>query len=130
MPNWKTHFAISTIRTGKKFEELHKWIDENKEEDKGVNHRDNGKHVYTEENRKFVYDNFGGNEAVSEWLFHIAIDSLDTSITNDWKNRISDENFYRFGFGKDGYIFYEGLDIGTDGLRSEFEDAYAFEDGD
>jgi len=106
MPNWKTHFALSEKRTKKFYEELHKWIDENSEDDLSVNHRNNGRHVYTEKNRKFVFDNFGGNEAVSEWLFHIAIDNLDTFVTNDWINKVSDNNFHVFGFKDNGFIFY------------------------
>ncbi len=73
MPKWKIHFALSSKRIdGNSHEKLHKWIYKDDENDKDVNHRNNGIHIYTEENRKFIHLNFGGNEAVSEWLFHIA----------------------------------------------------------
>ena len=77
MPSGKHHQAISKERTGKTFAKLHNWIDDNKD-DKSVNHRSKN-HYYTKELRQYVYNTFGGNEAVSEWLFHIALDNLDTS---------------------------------------------------
>ena len=118
MPNWKTHFAISKRRTGDSYFKLHKWIDDNKDES-GVNHR-NKKHAYTEEDREFVESNFDGAEAVSEWLFHIALDNLDTSVTNDWMHKISNSNLHMFGFQGNGYIFYEEDEVGDDELVKEF----------
>jgi hypothetical protein len=121
MPNSKTHFAISKIRTGKTFESLHKWIDENKE-DRGVNHRAKN-HFYTDELKNFVSNNFGGPRAVSEWLFHIALDNLDTSVINDWNYAEEDRNFFKFGFG-DKFIFYDDKELDPDELESEFSDVY------
>jgi len=119
MPNWKIHFALSKKRTEETFESLHKWIDENKE-DVGVNHR-NKNHYYTEELRQHVFNTFGGHEAVSEWLFHIALDNLDTSVTNDWRNNVSDNNFHKFGFKDNGYIFYNEDDLDEEDLEDEFD---------
>ncbi len=73
MPSNNVHCAISKKRTGKTYKELHQWIDNNID-DRSVNHRSKN-HYYSEELREFVYVNFGGNEAVSEWLFHIALDN-------------------------------------------------------
>ena len=118
MPNWKTHFAISNKRTGDSFEDLHKWIDDNKEE-RGVDHR-NKNHAYTQELKNFVSKNFGGPEAVSEWLFHIALDNLDTSVTNDWNFADNDVNFYKFGFKDNGFIYLEEDALEEDELAEEF----------
>ena len=123
MPKWKIHYAMSRKRTdGNSYEKLHKWIDENKEDDKSVNHRNNGRHVYTDENRRYVFEKFGGNEAVSEWLFHIALDNLDTSVSNDWMHGLSDSNFHKFGFEPNGFIHYEEFDLDDDELEEEFLD--------
>ena len=119
MPKWKIHFALSKKRTENPYKELHMWIDENKDES-GVNHR-NKKHYYTEELRDYVYNKFGGSEAVSEWLFHIALDNLDTSVTNDWMHKVSDSNFHKFGFENDGWIHYEENELDEDGMEEEFE---------
>ena len=87
MPNHKTHCAISKKRTGFDFSELHKWIDENQKED-GINHR-RKRHYYNETDKKSIKehwnkekDNRGkplGEKALVEWLFHIAIDNLETA---------------------------------------------------
>ena len=120
MPKGKIHQAISKRRTGKTYTKLHRWIDDNKD-DSGVNHRSKN-HFYTEDLRKYIYINFGGHEAVSEWLFHLALDNLDTSITNDWMHKISDNNFHRFGFKGNGFIFYDEEDLNEDELKDEFCD--------
>ena len=73
MPPVKTHMAISKQRTGKTYEALHKWIDEKR----GIAHR-NKRHFYTPALRKYVFENFGGQQAVQEWLLHIAIDAFST----------------------------------------------------
>ena len=120
MPKNKIHCAISIKRTGKSYENLHKWIDDNKD-DTTVNHRSE-KHFYTDELRKHISENFGGPEAVSEWLFHIALDNLDTSVTNDWNWAENDGNFFKLGFEEDGFIHYEEDEI--EQLDEEFEDGY------
>jgi hypothetical protein len=118
MPSGKHHQAISKIRTGSSYARLHSWIDQGSEE-RGVNHR-NKNHYYTEDLRKYISDNFGGPEAVSEWLFHIALDNLDTSVTNDWMHKVSDSNFHKFGFTYDGFIFYDEEKLSLDDLDDEF----------
>jgi len=122
MPSGKVHRAISKKRTGKYYEKLHQWIDDNKE-NPGVDHR-NKNHYYTKELRQYVYTNFGGNEAVSEWLFHIALDNLDTSVTNDWMHDISASNFHKFGFQVDGFIHYEEDELDDSDFEGEFENDF------
>ena len=122
MPSGKIHRAISKKRTGNSYAELHSWIDDN-EEDIGVNHR-NKKHYYTEDLREEVSRRFGGAGAVSEWLFHIALDNLDTSVTNDWMHDISDSNFHKFGFEEDGFIHYEEYGLDDDEFEEEFPSDY------
>ncbi|MCX6768619.1 MAG: hypothetical protein NTY83_02140 [Candidatus Micrarchaeota archaeon] len=124
MPKLKVHYAISKERTGKSYEKLHNWIDDNKD-DCGVNHRSKN-HAYIEETRDCVYKNFGGGEAVSEWLFHIVLDSLDTYHKNQRDFTRDDRNFMKFGFAKNGFIFFEDAFI-DDGKNEsvwleEFED--------
>jgi hypothetical protein len=120
MPKWTIHFALSRKRTdGDSYEKLHKWIDENSEEE-GVNHRNNGRHVYTNENRKYVYFTFGGDEAVSEWLFHIALDNLDTSVNNDWNHLKVDNNFHKFGFKDNGFVYYDEAELEEEEMEEEF----------
>jgi len=120
MPSNKIHCAISMKRTGKTFQELHYWIDGNGA-DKSVNHR-NKRHGYTEELRRYVHNKFGGDKAVSEWLFHIALDNLDTSVTNDWRNNVSDSNLHVFGFCKNGFIHYEEQIMDEEGLEETFDE--------
>ena len=76
MPNFKEHCKISKKRTGKTFEELHKWMDEGQEYLKHDHRLE--RHFYTEEYRKFIEEKWG-EKAVVEWLFHIAIDNLETA---------------------------------------------------
>jgi len=76
MPNKEVHKAISKHRTKEEFEELHKWMDEATEY-LGVNHRLE-RHFYTEEYKNFIEKTWG-KKAVVEWLFHIALDNLETA---------------------------------------------------
>ena len=122
MPSNKVHCAISNKRTGEDYKELHQWIDENSD-DQSVNHRSKN-HYYCEELRKLVYDKFGGDEAVSEWLFHIALDNLDTSVTNDWKNGVSNNNFHSFGFEPDGFIHYEEEELSDSEMEFNFSEDF------
>ena len=125
MPLNEVHCAISKKRTGKTYKELHQWIDNNID-DRSVNHRRvnhrSKNHHYSKELRKFVYTSFGGNEAVSEWLFHIALDHLDTSITNYWRNGVSDNNFHAFGFELNGFIHYDEAELTDSEMEENFED--------
>jgi len=119
MPKNQIHCAISKQRTGKTYRELHKWIDFNSETT-GVNHR-NKNHFYSEELRKEIYSKFGGHEAVSEWLFHIALDNLDTSVGNDWMRGLTDSNFHKFGFCDNGFIHYEEDTLSDEDFEDEFD---------
>jgi hypothetical protein len=77
MPNFETHCAISKKRTkGDECRELHKWMDEATESLKH-NHRLE-RHFYTQEYKEFIEKKWG-SRAVVEWLFHIAIDNLETA---------------------------------------------------
>jgi len=76
MPNFKEHCKISKERTGGTFEELHKWMDEGQEYLKHDHRLE--RHFYTEEYRKFIEEKWG-DKAVVEWLFHIAIDNMETA---------------------------------------------------
>jgi len=122
MPKNSVHCAISKKRTDNTYQELHRWIDDNKE-DRGVNHRSKN-HYYSEELRQFIYDKFGGNEAVSEWLFHIALDNLDTSVNNDWNHADVDRNFFKLGFEPDGFIHYEDAELEDDEMEEEFSEDF------
>ena len=99
MPSLRIHCAISKKRTGKTYEELHRWIDEKK----GINHR-NHNHFFTLKLRNYVFENFGGKEAISEWLFHIALDNLDTYMNNEWNHIGNKFNQIKFGFEENGFI--------------------------
>ena len=101
MPSCWKHCAMSKKRTGKNYKALHEWVDSKK----GVNHRV-VKHFFTIKLKNYVSKNFGGPEAVSEWLFHIAMDNLDTYITNQWNHDGSEINFCKFGFEDNNYIHY------------------------
>ncbi len=94
MPNKIVHCAISRQRTGKEYSELHDFIDEWR----GINHRVHN-HAFTVQLKQQIFDKFGGQEAVEEWLYHVALDSLDTLSTRE-KLPCT----YHFRFRKDGYI--------------------------
>jgi len=76
MPSIEVHKAISKHRTKEDFEELHEWMDEATEY-LGFNHRLE-RHFYTEEYKDFIKKKWG-SKAVVEWLFHIALDNLETA---------------------------------------------------
>lgn len=113
MPAVKIHEAISKKRTGETYADLHKWIDEGK----GVNHR-RERHFYTTKYKDHVLNNFGGHEAVSEWLFHIALDNLNTSVINDRDFGVAETNLFKIGFEENGYIHYEGSSV--ENFENEF----------
>ena len=119
MPKNEVHCALSMKRTGKSYKQLHKWIDDNKE-NRGVDHR-NKKHSYSKDLRDFIFKKYGGSEAVGEWLFHIALDYLDTCTINEWNHKKEDINFYRFGFKCNGFIFYDEDNLGDEELKEKFK---------
>jgi len=122
MPSNQVHCAISKKRTGKTYKELHQWIDNNAD-DKSVSHRSKN-HFYSNELREEVFKKFGGAEAVSEWLFHIALDNLDTSVTNDWNYLKVNNNLHKFGFEPDGFIHYEEDELDDSEMEDEFAEDF------
>ena len=76
MPSLWVHCAISRERTGDNYKELHEWIDAPHKE-KGINHRTE-RHSFNLKERNFIKKTWG-DKAVTEWLFHIAIDNLETA---------------------------------------------------
>ena len=77
MPDVETHCQISKKRTkGDEFRELHEWIDE-PQKHFGVNHRLE-RHTLNDIYLKYVEDNWN-KKGVIEWLFHIAIDNMETA---------------------------------------------------
>ena len=74
MPLFKEHCRISELRTGNKYEELHKWMDQFSLE-LGVNHRAkrHGLKDIPEVHEKW------GEEGVEEFLIHIVSDYQDTT---------------------------------------------------
>ena len=80
----KVHCAISKERTGFDFKSLHEWIDKDCKKH-GVNHR-RVNHAYNLKDantiKKYWDKKKGdgwGDKAIQEWLFHIALDNLDTA---------------------------------------------------
>lgn len=123
MPGGKVHRAISKKRAGKDFAALHSWMDKDEHGLLGVDHRSKN-HYYTSELKDFVYSNFGGSEAVSEWLFHIALDNLDTSVNNDWNHNGCDINFYKFCFEPNGFIHFEEDLLEDYDVKEEFPEDF------
>lgn len=76
MAGLETHCKISKERTGNEFRELHLWIDE-PWRILGCNHRIE-RHTFNEAYKNFIEQKWG-KKAVTEWLFHIAIDNLETA---------------------------------------------------
>ena len=95
MPNLKVHCDISKKRTGQTYEELHKWMDEATEY-LGADHRLE-RHFFTSEYKNYI-TRMWGPKAVVEWLFHIAIDNLETAnkFAVDEYNTAFDEISIRF----------------------------------
>jgi len=76
MPNKETHCKISKKRTNDEFRKLHEWMDEATKYLKH-NHRLE-RHFFTQEYKEFIEKEWG-KKAVVEWLFHIALDNLETA---------------------------------------------------
>ena len=93
MPSLRVHCAISKQRTGFEFAELHRWIDEGART-MGVSHR-RKRHYFNVEDQRIIKDywkkmgNDRAEKAVVEWLFHIALDNLETA--------------YKFSLNKNSY---------------------------
>jgi len=107
MPSLRIHCKISEERTGKKFEHLHRWIDEPQKE-KGINHRTE-RHSFNIKEANYIRYKWG-ERAVVEWLFHIAIDNLETAFkeANKIYRKNNVYNFFKFGLIPDSkFIFFD-----------------------
>ena len=111
MPSFKVHCAISKKRTGNDFADLHKWIDA-PTKTLGAGHRVERHYFnYHDKNRiKKYWDKIGeglGEKAVIEWLFHIALDNLQTAFKmskQDFSYGEKTYNVMKFGLSQSGYI--------------------------
>lgn len=109
MPNNRIHCAISKKRTGIDFQELHHWMDEPTER-LGYNHR-KVRHYYNTKDEKAIrefWDQKGGlgEKAVVEWLFHIALDNIETAFKKSQRVYGPDTyNFLKLGLCKSDYIY-------------------------
>ena len=132
MPSNRVHCAISKARTKFDFKELHEWIDMDKK-GLGVNHR-LCRHAFNTKDEKTIemyWDKKNGKgegkKAVVEWLFHIAIDNLETAFKEAGKAYKGDNafNFFKIGLMQDSkYIFFDFKRRKEDELRQEFDDVY------
>ena len=112
MPGVKKHCAISEKRTGYAFGKLHEWIDEDAEE-LGVDHRKK-RHYFNRKDQKQIEDYWDakkgegwGEKAVVEWLFHIALDNLETAYKFSLRDSSYGRNTYNcveVAFNRNGYI--------------------------
>lgn len=128
MPNSKIHRKISKERTGKGYDGLHEWIDEHHKE-LGINHRVK-RHAYNKEDEKYVRE-WWGEEGVVEWLFHIALDNLETAYKKASKvyRKNNLYNFFRFGLIPGSkFIFFSFKNMDEEELEDEFEDDYEIKD--
>jgi len=132
MPSSKIHCAISKKRTGFNFKELHEWID-NPSKEKGINHRTERHSYNTKEEREiknYWNKNKGegwGEKAVVEWLFHIALDNLNTAFKRAKKGYRSNNiyNFFKFGMNPESkYIFTEFVKLTEEELEEEFDEYF------
>jgi len=124
MPSLKIHCNISKERTKGKddFKELHKWIDAPQKE-KGINHRTE-RHAFNLKEKNYIQKKWG-KRAVIEWMFHIAIDNLETAFKMaDKRYTINAYNFFRFGLTPNSeFIFFDFDKLNERGLKNEFGDS-------
>ena len=112
MPSLMQHCAISKERTGYGFRSLHKWIDWGAE-DIGVDHRSE-RHYFTLKHKETIKDHWRrekgsrwGEKAVIEWLFHIALDNLETAYKMSLQKSSYGPKTYKrieVNFNRNGYI--------------------------
>jgi len=93
-------------------------------EGKGVDHRNSKRHSYNEETKDYISKKFGGKIAVGEWLFHIALDYLDTLTSHEWNFKGKDINHYRFGFEPWGFIHYIDGNLTDEEMEEEFPEDF------
>jgi len=105
MPSIEEHCKFSKKRTGKEYRDLHEWIDAPKEE-LGINHRIE-RHSDNEIYRKFIKDKWG-DRGVIEWLFHIAVDNLQTAYKASYGvYEYKIYNFYMFALSESDEMFFD-----------------------
>jgi len=99
MPSGKTHCAISQQRTDFAFGKLHDWIDKDAKTT-GVDHRKE-RHHFNRADMEAIKDYWDkekgkgwGEKAIVEWLFHIALDNIDTAYKLSRKSRSYGKNTY------------------------------------
>ncbi len=111
LPNLRIHCAISKQRTGYAFKELHEWIDSSSEK-LGSDHRIE-RHAYTEKDRAAIRKwnrkkgSGWGNKAIVEWLFHIAVDNINTAFKFSKRRHYYGKRTYNLleiGIQDSGYI--------------------------
>ncbi|MCX6770985.1 MAG: hypothetical protein NTX79_02935, partial [Candidatus Micrarchaeota archaeon] len=83
------------------------------------------RHSYNRADEQLVRQKWG-EKAVVEWLFHIAIDNLDTAFkkAKTTYGRGNAFNFFRFGIASDNFIYIDAETLDDDNLRDEFDDVY------
>jgi len=137
MPSLRVHCAMSRERTGFDFKELHEWIDK-PQKDLGMNHRTK-RHSYNLEEEKTIKDFWNdkeeglGEKAVVEWLFHIAVDNLETAFKRAKKAYRTNNiyNFFKFGLLPESkFIFFDFDKKSEEELKKEFKEIYDYEDWD
>jgi len=127
MPSLRVHKAISRERTGDTYEELHKWIDKPQKAN-GINHRTE-RHSFNLKERNFIKKKWG-EKAVVEWLFHIAIDNLETAFKEANKTYRNGRayNFFKFGLIPTSKFILTDFDrMSEEDLEEEFNDCYDFD---
>ena len=112
MPSVRIHCAIIEMRTGFGFEELHRWIDEGTKT-MGVDHRKK-RHYFNRKDQREIKDYWyakkgkgWGEKAIVEWLFHIALDNLETAYKfslNESSYGANTYNYLRVILNPNGYI--------------------------
>ena len=120
MPNVEQHCEISKKRTKKEYRGLHEWIDAPKKE-LGKNHRIE-RHADNEFYRDFIKKKWG-EKAVIEWLYHIAIDNLQTAFkTSHEIYGDKTYNYHRFALSKSDEIFFDCGKLSEVQLLKKFKD--------
>jgi len=112
VPSMRKHCAISRKRTGYGFGKLHERIDKDAK-NTGVDHRKE-RHYFNLEDQKAIKDYWDerkgkgwGEKAIVEWLFHIALDNLETAYKLSLKEGSYGRNPYNcieVVFKPNGYI--------------------------
>jgi len=131
MPSLKLHCRVSRERTGFDFKSLHEWIDEPRKKF-GSEHRLK-RHAYNKKDARQIKEFWDkekgegwGDKAIVEWLFHIALDNLNTAFKK--ARKVYGENvynFFRFGLKPDSkYIFFDAERMNDGMMLKEFSDVY------